>query len=463
MARVLIVVSGDLFVRNYLTTDALDTLEKEHECYYLAGDDVTNREPLEKKQRFLGYYRFPEELRQRHQALFNILMWRFRKRSSSFRFRFRRVAGLHRLGYQGKPVSWARRLAGFAYGNLFGRASAFRSMLYGNRVVYPIVGRRLYQDRLPICDDLQRHVRDCRPDLIVFPSSAYDPDGSDLARIGRLDGMKTLFLIDNWDNLSSKSTFWALPDHIAVWGEQSKEQAIRIQGFSPDQVTPIGTPRFDQYYLSRDRSLANPFDSQYVLFVGQAIPFDENAALRLLEDEISTRSDTYGALKVVYRPHPWRHPRISHDHMEETQYHHVVMDPQLRDAYYGGNTSYQPELAYYPTLLQNAKFVVATPTTMLIESLLFRKRALVLAYDDGIHLTSPHNALANYEHLRGIDQIEGVSFCRDIALLAESFRALWDTHAPLDVEKQARDLGYFLFDDGDRYCDRLAKLVRQMI
>ncbi len=48
---------------------------------------------------------------------------------------------------------------------------------------------------------------------MVFPSSAYDPLGNDLVRTAKPRGIKTLFLIDNWDNLS-----WlhgkSLPDRV---------------------------------------------------------------------------------------------------------------------------------------------------------------------------------------------------------------------------------------------------------
>jgi hypothetical protein len=461
MARILIVISHDLFVRNYLTTDALADVEKENDCYYLASDRVKGREHLENKKHFLGYYHFPKSLEKKHYAYFNILMWRFRDRSTSFRFRFRRLMRLDTLKYRGSLRTYVSGLVRFAYGNLFDSGSPLRSVLLGNRAVYAILGR-VYQNRIPVNKDLERYVTNLKPDLILFPSSAYDPDGNDVARIGKLCGVPTLFLIDNWDNLSSKSIFWAFPDHLGVWGQQSKEQAMRIHGFPPDRVTLLGTPRFDSYFILRDQALTRHFDFQYVLFAGLAIAFDEVAALQTIEDEIAGKPDVYGGLKVVYRPHPWRQKRISQDHFDEKEYSHVIMDPQLRDAYYGRDMLFQPDLGYYPALLKHSRFVVASPTTMLIESLIFRKRVLVLAYDDGVHVTSPHNAWTNYEHFRGIERVEGISLCLEKSFLAEHFRQLWLDQQEVDAERQARDLDYFLFDDGGRYRERLAALVSRL-
>ena len=462
MAKILIVISGDQYVRNYLKTDALATVEREHDCYYLASDVVTSREHLEKKQHFLGYYHFDWSVIEKHGALFNILMWRFRNRSKSFRFRIKRLAGLSRLKYRGNLRAYFYNLNVFIYENLSGRTSALRSMLLGNRVIYSIFGGA-YQNSIPINNDLLRYLNNFKPDLILFPTAVNSAEGSDLARIGKLYGVQTLFLVDNWDNLSSKTIFWAFPDHLGVWGEQSKEHAIRIQHFPPHHVTPIGTPRFDQYFILRDQMLPRHFDFEYILFAGLAVPFDEVTALQIIEKEIDGKPDTYKGVKVIYRPHPWRQRRISNDHFDEKAFSHVVMDPQLRDAYYSNNTSFQPDLSYYPALLKHSKFVVAAPTTMMIESLVFRKRVLLLAYDDGVHLTSPHNTLANYEHFRGIENVEGISLCLDKASLGEQFRKLSMHQEEVNEKKQAQDLNYFLFEDGKRYRDRLAELVNKVL
>lgn len=439
--KVLVVLSWDGYVRNYLTTDALRGIEQEHEVYYLASDKVTSE--VEDKPNFLGYYHYPDKLANQHYALFNVLMWRFRNRSPSFRFRFRRLLQLELLKYR---HGYVNQLARFANGYLHTKSSPLYAMLA--RPKYPEINHDFWHLFDP------RYGKVPIPDLIIYPSSAYDPEGNDLARIGKILKVKTLFLIDNWDNLSSKTIFWASPDHLGVWGEQSKEHAVRIQGFKPGQVTPIGTPRFDDYYTKTEPS---PLPFEYVLFAGQAIAFDEVSALRLIEKEIEDNPQIYKGLKVVYRPHPWRQTRFCNDKFIESEFKHIVIDPQVKDAYYKQNTRFQPDLGYYPALLKNAKFVVAPPTTMLIESLLCHKRVLLLAYDDGVHLTSPHNALANYEHFKGVEEIEGVMACPRAYQLATRFRIL-----ALQNEDFEPDLSYYLFNDGRRYRDRLADLVRRL-
>lgn len=55
------------------------------------------------------------------------------------------------------------------------------------------------------------------------------------------------FLIDNWDNLSSKALYMKLPDYMGVWGQQTKLHAISIQKMSEENVHVLGSARFCPY------------------------------------------------------------------------------------------------------------------------------------------------------------------------------------------------------------------------
>jgi hypothetical protein len=416
-----------------MTTDAMRGIETKHEVYYLASEKVTPFKKLWNKPRFAGTYYFPDELAVEHYALFNILMWRNRYKSPSFQFRFKRLLHMELLKYRKR--SYFKQLKRFAVAYTHASTSP----------LYAMFGK---QRNIPIAQDLLDHIKRVNPDMIIYPSSAYDPDGNDIVRIGKMLGIKTLFLIDNWDNLSSKTIFWAFPDHLGVWGRQSKDHAIDIHGFQPEQVTVIGTPRFDDYYGETPPS---PFSFQYALFTGQAIPFDELSALRELEIEMRRRAYDY---KIIYRPHPWRQARLCDDIFKEAQFKHIILDPQIKDAYYN-RKSIQPDLKYYPALLKNAKFVISTPTTMLIESLLCNKHVVLIAYDDGIHLTNPLNALKNYQHFDGIVNIPQVHVCDSKDMLGMSLHRSFDTNGHADVS-------YYIFNDGRRYKDRLSELVGRL-
>jgi len=82
--KILIVLSNDIYIRNYIKTSALLSLEKDFDCHFIANCDITIRQELENKPNFHGYYQVSELMKIRHQKIFDTLMYRFRFKSSSF-------------------------------------------------------------------------------------------------------------------------------------------------------------------------------------------------------------------------------------------------------------------------------------------------------------------------------------------------------------------------------------------
>lgn len=461
----LIVISNDNFVRNYLTTDAFEELEKTFSCYYVGRADITLTERIETKPRFLGFYRYNQDVRNRHRELFDVLMWGLRHKSSSFRFRAMRTM-------RDKPIVFQKRCDLSAPYNVLRycryllRISSswlrkLKRRVITSRLVLPIYTRAVSR-RIPANSFLLDVVRTLNPQIVIFPSSADDAEGNDLARICTRFQIPCLFLIDNWDNLSSKSVLWAKPSHLGVWGEQSVEHAVDIQGVSRSQVTALGTPRFDQYFRLRDEVLEPHFEHRYILFVGTALEFNEVAALTLINQVIGDNGELFGDAKLVYRPHPHRQGTGS---IIGKTLEHVIIDPQMYESYARGEAggSVQPDLSYYPSLLKNAEFVIGGLTSMLMESLVFGKKYVALVYDDGMNLTSQHNALKYYVHFRGLERIDAISMCDDIGQLPGIMTRTWQTRRRVDRREVDRQRMYYLHDEPAPYRDRLARLADTIV
>ncbi|MBN1293313.1 MAG: hypothetical protein JXB48_15850 [Candidatus Latescibacteria bacterium] len=464
--RVVLLISTDEYVRNYLLTAALSKVEMEYQCFFIASEKVTIRDPLQSKKNFLGFIALNQKLIKRNQRMFDVMMWRFRKKSSAFYFRFLRYLQIDLLKWNTDLPQYLKNISKFIIYNAKDQRWLY-CILFGNRLVFPFY-KKFRGANIPINGELYAKIKEISPDLLVFPSSAYDPIGNDLIRIGVSQGIKTLFLIDNWDNLSSKSLFWIRPDYLGVWGEQSKKHAREIHGFDDRKIFTLGTPRFDAYFTRRNTPLESSFDFRYILFTGCAIAFDEVSTLLTLEHSLESNKELCRGLKIVYRPHPWRQTRIYEPLFVEKQFTHIIIDPQVKEAYYSNTCTnsigknFQPSLEYYPSLLQNAVFVIGPLTTMLIEALLFYKKVIALAYDDGVHLTSPHNALKYYTHFEGIEKIEGMTICRDQKELEKYIVTFLHETKVVNKEKLDSDLHYYLFNDGIGYPKRLEKVLKQI-
>ena len=463
--RIAIVISCNLFVRSYLTNDALDDIKENYDCSLIVSEDVTHRTQCDSWQE-TRFFKSAPEASGLHYKIFNLLLWKNRNIVSSFKFRLMRLfpAKLNLTFSSDKTLSqkairipW--RILVFCHGFL-------RKLLYcflSSKPVFPWYFSFLTK-RLPKNESLEKAVREAAPDLLLFPSSAYDPEGNDLIPIARSLNIPVCFLVDNWDNLSSKTILWRKPDFIATWGDQSCEHAVHIQGFEKKQVFKLGTPRFDQYFMLRDTDSLPPlFDFSYILFVGTALASNEAEALAVLNDIIERHQELFAGVKVLYRPHPWRQGA---DSILGKGLKHVMIDPQLQDAYASGRRdtdSVMPDLAYYPRLLQHTQFVMGGLTSMLIESLIFRKRFLALVHDDNELVSNQKNALHYFVHFKGLEQIDAVHFCHDIQNLEKEILRIWDLRNVLDKSRLDGQRRYFCYDDARAYKTRLADLCQKML
>ena len=454
--KILIVISGDLYIRNYLQTGVLEPLEEIYDCDYIANEETSIRDQLERKKNFKGYYRITKEVKNVHQKIFDLLMWKYRDRSSSFYFRANRVTPDFKRA-------------------LFGPIKRIHLRLIKWMLLKPLVlcKRLLYEFEPLFSSYLNRLKANIKPnkvlstaidsndyDLIILPTSAYAVEGIDIAWICEDIKTKSLFLVDNWDNLSSKTVMWKKPSHIGVWGEQSKQHAINIQNINEQDISLLGTPRFIKYFDCRNDSLQSHFPFKYILFVGTALNFDEEFILSEIETVLEKNKQVWGDVKVIYRPHPWRQNNIK---VKDSYGKNIITDPQILLSGNDKSVKNQPKLDYYPSLIKNAEFVMGGLTSMLIESLVFYKPFLAFVHKDKRYVSNMRNAWKFFEHFRGLSSTEGVFFSKDINDIDKSMIECWEKRESLDYKKIESDRDWFLHEDGSGYQQRLMLCIEEAL
>jgi hypothetical protein len=455
--KILIVISGPLFERNYLSTPAFKGLESSTDCYYLlqrALSDCSLGPPLH----IVGYYELEKRDKQKEYRLFRHSMIHFRHRSNSFVFRFMR-------GREMPQVDWAQQglwpnLLKWSKQRLHRVITGVELLLFSNRHIYRFAYNRL-RARSRVNTSIASAIASTSPDLVIFPSSSFDPEAYSITAASKASGVPTLFLVDNWDNLSSKTILVEKPDYVGVWGEQSVEHAITIQGINEESVFPIGTPRYDDYFKLRNVALPSLFELPYILFVGTALAFDEASVLKKLDSFVND-SDRSGKLIIVYRPHPWRQGT---DTIDGLNLRNVMVDPQVRAQYFKGEHSdtFQPDLTYYPNLIKNALFVVGGLTSMLIETTILYKKYVALVHDDGKNITSQHNARIYFTHCEGIEIMDNILFCDDLSSLDAILSELCQDSVVRNPKELDARRQYFLYHDGGSYQERLERLCHHVI
>lgn len=457
-------LSDNTYVRNYATSGALDELCNDSQIDFLVAKSVSLRQPLSRIGKIVGEFEISGAQNRLHNLHFQLMMWRYRKRSKTFFYRWLRNTNWSLVSRRGGLKNRALSLVRW-FISASANPDGLRIPLLANPLAFPLVAPVVRSKFVPN-DDIRACLREGKYDAILFPSSAFEAANVDLVRIGRELGVPTVCLIDNWDNLTSKTVFWERPDHLAVWGEQAREQAMRIHQFPKESVHPLGTPRFESYFSQQpDTPAQRHYPFPYILYVGSAMPFDEIGSLRELEKFLSRSTEFDDSLKVVYRPHPWQQKRISPTQFLEEEFSRVILDRQISNALEGGaaltsrSSSFQPELSYYPDLLRGAACVVGPLTTMLLEATLCLRPTIGLSYFDGYHANTSQRY---FNHFDGLDDVPTFQFCKNPDQLPGQISQALRTKRASSDSIWSRT-SYFVINSPGTYSKRLRTLVSQVM
>ncbi len=449
MKRLSIVIAAEHHVRNFMSSHVFEL--QGYEVKYFVLDTVyhSTKSFFDNCKHVVLFSRNETQV-PAHKKLFTVTTYRFQRLSSSFTLRIKRKFEYKRIN------KWSLHHALYWFKVYI--KNLLPLQILGNRIVYPYYFKHM-EPKLTVSKELHQLISDFKPELIIMVSSAHGTVDNDIPRIARELGVPSLSLIDNWDNLSSKSKMWFLPDYVGVLGPQSKSHACKVQGFKEDQVFTLGTPRFDTY---RSHSGVKPYKFRYAVFCGCAVQFMETEALKILDEEIESNPNLYQGLKIIYRPHPWRHKRKLDDEFDSKKYKNVILDLQMKKDKIEENKAFLPELDYYPNLLKNAEFIISPLSTMVLEAAICEKLILAIAYKDKYHITSPHNLLKYCKHLSDIDTLDLLTICHDKKFFAEDFRKVYKQSTD-KTHQSSENISYFVTFDEKNYKSHLEKTIDHIL
>lgn len=417
---ILFIVTNQIFYNNYFNTKALSKIR--NRLVFLVDREVK----ISKSLKSVIWYSYPKNKANWHEELFNINMCKFSNRSKTFKFRFLRLSKIKRLKYK--------------------------------ILALPIVCELAKLFIFKLTDDLKlsQIIQEIKPSLILIPSMGYEGETFEAIKAAKRHHIPSCVLVDNWDNLSSKTIFTRKPDYLTVWGEQTKEHAVKIHGIESNKISVLGTPRFINYFNKNNAHLKSPYSFKYAVFAGNALAFDELTTLKKLDELLEKHNEK---ITIIYRPHPWRHTRKCADTFFEYDFKHIKLDHEAKKYYKKElGIKFVPDLDYFPKLLANMEYMICPLSTMLIEGLLLGKNVYVLTYDDGIHFTNPKNAFRNYEHFKGIGSLPNV----DIIDNFDDLNVIMKNKLRKQITIKA-NLNYYISDETVNYSENLLELTKTII
>lgn len=85
-----------------------------------------------------------------------------------------------------------------------------------------------------------------KPDLI-FSADVMDKYDAELIHNAHRRGIRIVSMVRSWDNLTKFGLMRAIPDHLLVWNELIKREAVGYQDVPKDSITAVGIPHYDRY------------------------------------------------------------------------------------------------------------------------------------------------------------------------------------------------------------------------
>ena len=448
--RILVMIAMQAYLRNWVQAGAFDELSKKYDVHFVVAKYDWDHAEIEnygiKQYQVISQGGYRKFLLRR---LLTVTMFKHARISRAFRIKLLLVKPRMRLVYQFLSLPMLYEILLWAYGRLLPKWTEFSDV-----------------------------AKEIKPSLVMAPSLAADSFTIDMTYSAKKLGIKSLLLINSWDNLVSKGVLPIPPDCLVVWGQQGINQAINLQKMPAEKVVPLGVPRFESYYERSQRKSTGHIhafnkiheDKKIILYAATSIPFDDVQALAILDRAISSASLEY---VILFRPHPEMMKRVGEVSVEECGFRNVYMDQQLA-GYYASRfkskaedyPSYlnNAELSYYPELMKSISGMICPPTTLSLEGAINGVPCLMICYGDGRNTWLSPDLVCQYENVEEILRFPGIVPCYGEADLLECFRKLVAYSEDDDVRNKLVDATrYVVYRDDKPYGKRLCNLVDKLL
>lgn len=451
MAKIAVFIDHDIIIRHFILTNILPSLENEHDLIFI----------------------FPEGHRRVRADLNALKIRRYRtiKVSNERAYLYRRFyhSAVLRLRRRSEDRETAFR---FWRGNL-GRRGFWESWLYSWPITHDYyrwkmlrkIGENVELDQLLLEED---------SDIIIHPTVLEGLFVSDLVRWGKKNRKPTVFLMNSWDNPSTKAMTVGYPDWLVVWGEQTKKHAMQHMGIPEENIVCLGAAQFDLYRRPPretpddfKKRIGIPDGKKVLLYAGSSKGLNETRHLEILENAVEQ-----GELRncfILYRPHPWRGKPEGEKDFYSLNWKHVVLSPDMEDSYRRSleEKGKAINLADYEdthVTLSAVDAVISPLSTILLEAALHGKPIAAYLPDEDLKKNLFLFTVANLVHFKDFFSRVECLKCESPNRLVDDCRRLLEiSEDPGIGERLKRQCHYFVEPSDLPYAERLSRLIRELI
>jgi hypothetical protein len=178
-------------------------------------------------------------------------------------------------------------------------------------------------------------------------------------------------------------------------------------------------------------------------------------------DDMLENNKIFENFKLIYRPHP---NRKDDETIDVNKFKHVILDPQLEKNYKRKifDARAIPSLEYIPSLIRNAELIIAGPTTMIIESLFFKKKILILGYP-GKNYFNFHNFIKDAYHLRGLKNFKNIKICNSIEKISADIKKIFFLKKKNIFQNLSKKREFYLFMNKKGYKNSISDCFQKIL
>lgn len=179
--------------------------------------------------------------------------------------------------------------------------------------------------------DLEKKIIENKIKIIIHPTVLEGLFVYDLTEIGKKHSIKTIYLMNSWDNPSMAGLPYYPPDRYLVWGMQTKKHAVEIRRMPESNVVIAGANQFVNYTKKIDTKIINEYKKNFnlkkkklILYGGSSNGVNEVSHLEILESYLNQNNCDY---EILYRPHPWKIHLKEEKNFFECKFNNIFFDP----------------------------------------------------------------------------------------------------------------------------------------
>jgi hypothetical protein len=214
-------------------------------------------------------------------------------------------------------------------------------------------------------------------------------------------GSSFIQVVENWDNVSSKFCPSATSRALVVWGDQSKDHARLLHNISGTKIHSLGSSRIPNKILVKKLQSINTNNQDKklkIFYPGYGSEIETLDWVKQIYDAIFGGSLKSSA-KIIFRPHPLALLNFGRDYYSELPKEIEIDWPTSGS----GGLSDWPNLDkdIYKKMLES-DLVIGSPSTLLLEALVFQKPVLLDLRGKQNDLVSPFSLFSRNTHLKEI-------------------------------------------------------------